>query len=69
MSAASRQTTCAACGGPLGPVSELEYLIDDTVRMVAVHPGHSTNPARARGNPPERADRHPERDPDLGAAA
>jgi hypothetical protein len=48
MSVASRQTTCAACGGPLGPVAELEFLIDDAVRMVAVHPGHSTNPQRTR---------------------
>ncbi|MEJ2885823.1 hypothetical protein [Actinomycetospora aeridis] len=80
MGVASRQGTCAACGGPLGRETDLEFLIDDTVRMVAVHPGHSTQPDRAL-RPGERdsyrdSDRDPDRDPDdldpddaLGAAA
>lgn len=47
--AAERQRTCAACGGPFAPGehTEVEVLLDGTVRYVAVHPGHSTySPAR-----------------------
>ena len=44
MSAAARQHTCAACGRPLaeGDPVNIEPLIDDAVRYVAVHWGCST---------------------------
>lgn len=48
MSAVSRQHTCAACGGPLTDDAEVEVLIDDTVRHVVVHPGHSITPVAPR---------------------
>jgi hypothetical protein len=51
MSAAKRQRSCAACGGPLreGERTDLEPLIDGVVRYVAVHAGHSTHaPLRER---------------------
>lgn len=46
MSAAKRQRTCAACGGAFerGERTELEPLIDGSVRYLAVHPWHSTHP-------------------------
>jgi hypothetical protein len=46
MSAVKRQRTCAACGAPLLPeqLTDLEPLLDGTVRYVAVHAGHSTHP-------------------------
>lgn len=45
MSIASRQQTCAVCGAPFTPGerSEVELLLDDRMRYVAVHPGHSTS--------------------------
>jgi hypothetical protein len=49
MSAALRQQTCAACGRPfvLGDVPELEVLVDDGIRYVAVHRGPcTTHPPR-----------------------
>lgn len=54
MSAAKRQQTCAACGGPFleGERTEVEPLIDGAIRYVAVHPGHSTqSPRRTRRTP------------------
>lgn len=67
MGAASRQVTCAACGGNLSGEVELEVLIDDTVRHVAVHPGHSITTLTRR----RRRDERPEQaEPDdLGRAA
>ncbi|AUI57000.1 hypothetical protein [Amycolatopsis sp. BJA-103] len=46
MSAADRQRTCAACGGPFAPEERtgLETVIDGEVRYVAVHTRHSTYP-------------------------
>jgi hypothetical protein len=51
MSAASRQRTCAACGGEfrVGERTDLEPLIDDSIRYLAVHAGHSTFPQRRPG--------------------
>lgn len=42
--AASRQRTCAACGGEFvpGEHTEVEVILDGMVRYVAVHPGHTT---------------------------
>lgn len=44
MSAASRQCTCALCGGELheNDLTDVEPLIDDQVRYIAIHRGHST---------------------------
>jgi hypothetical protein len=51
MSAAKRQRTCAACGGEFarGERTDLEPLIDDSIRYLAVHAGHSTFPPRRTG--------------------
>ncbi|MFI6304377.1 hypothetical protein ACIBCH_21105 [Amycolatopsis thailandensis] len=48
MSAADRQRTCAACGGPFAPRERtgLEAVIDGEVLYVAVHTRHSTYPPR-----------------------
>ncbi|RSM84178.1 hypothetical protein DL991_00300 [Amycolatopsis sp. WAC 01375] len=48
MSAAERQRTCAACGGPFEPGerTDLETVIDGGVLYVAVHTCHSTYPPR-----------------------
>ncbi|MGK4592868.1 hypothetical protein [Amycolatopsis sp. w19] len=48
MSAAERQRTCAACGGPFAPGERtgLETVIDGGILYVAVHIGHSTYPPR-----------------------
>ncbi|GAB3731800.1 hypothetical protein GCM10027598_55150 [Amycolatopsis oliviviridis] len=48
MSAANRQRTCAACGALFAPGERtgLEAVIDGEVLYVAVHPWHSTYPAR-----------------------
>lgn len=54
MSAASRQRTCAACGGELreDDRTNVEPLIDDVIRYVAVHAGCSTfSPIRVRNVP------------------
>jgi hypothetical protein len=50
MSAAKRQKTCACCGAPFtdSDRTEVETFIDGDIRYVAVHPGHSTFPARRR---------------------
>lgn len=48
MSAAHRQLTCAACGGPFveeSPVN-IEPLIDGVIRYVAVHWSCTTHPVR-----------------------
>lgn len=44
MSAASRQRTCALCGGELheNDLTDVEPLIDDQIRYIAIHRGHST---------------------------
>ena len=51
MSAADRQRTCAACGGPFaeGEPTDVEVLLDGAVRYVAVHSGHSTFPRKGDG--------------------
>jgi hypothetical protein len=51
VSAAERQRTCAACGGPFaeGEPTDVEVLLDGTVRYVAVHSGHSTFPRNSDG--------------------
>lgn len=48
MSAARRQRTCAACGGPFEPGerTELEAVLDGGILYVAVHARHSTYPPR-----------------------
>ena len=48
MSAAGRQRTCAACGGPFEPGerTDLETVVAGGVLYVAVHPHHSTYPPR-----------------------
>lgn len=48
MSAAHRQKTCAVCGRPFLEEDRvnIEPLIDDVVRYVAVHWGESTHPVR-----------------------
>jgi hypothetical protein len=51
VSLASRQHTCAVCAAAFLPSDdvELEVLLDDRIRYVAVHPGHSTYaPMRGR---------------------
>jgi len=51
VSAARRQRTCAACGGPfaVGERTDIEVLLDGIVRYVAVHAGHSTFPPPRSG--------------------
>lgn len=48
MSAAHRQKTCAACGGPFREEDKItiEPLIDGIVRYVACHWNHTTHPIR-----------------------
>lgn len=48
LSAAERQRTCAACGGPFEPGQRtgLETVVDGGILYVAVHPHHSTYAVR-----------------------
>jgi hypothetical protein len=48
MSAADRQKTCAACGGPFvpGERTDVETVIAGEILYVAVHAHHSTYPPR-----------------------
>lgn len=56
MSAAERQRTCAACGGPFEPGerTDLETVVAGGILYVAVHPHHSTHPPRREADVAER---------------